>query len=136
MSTRSLTVFKDDNGQEIVVMYHHYDGYPRGYGKELAEFLKGMVLTTGIPTSEKCPEKFANGMHCLAAQVIARFKNRVGDTYLWPAGKRDLGEDYVYEVTGNGREEVSITAMKGYGKKEILFSGPASEVLDRINSMT
>jgi len=136
MSTRSLTIFKSDDGQEIVVMYHHYDGYPRGYGKELAEFLEGMVLTSGIPF-KNAPEKFANGMNCLAAQVVSHFKkNDIGNIYLWPAGKRDLGEDYIYEVTSKEREEVIITAMKGYGKKEILFSGPASEVLKQINSMS
>jgi len=136
MSTRSLTIFKDGE-EEIVVMYHHYDGYLKGYGKELAEFLQDMVLTCGIPLEKDAPGKFANGMNCLAAQVVSHFKNHdVGNVYLWPAGKRDIGEDYIYEVNGKEGEEVIITAMKSYGNNEVLVSGKASEVLKQINNMT
>ena len=44
MSTRSITVFEDEDGDDIVVMYKHYNGYPSRYGKELAEFLSGFSI--------------------------------------------------------------------------------------------
>jgi len=132
MGTPALTIFKDEKGQEIAVMYTHNDGYLQGYGKKLVEFLQGMKLTNGIPFVAP-GEKFANGMNCLAAQVIAKFKDRVGDVYLWPVGKRDIGEDYIYEVSGKEGEEVYIVGVKLHGKDTgILFSGKASEVLNQI----
>ena len=134
MGTPALTIFKDEKGQEIAVMYTHNDGYLQGYGKKLVEFLQGMKLTNGIPFVAP-GEKFANGMNCLAAQVIAKFKDRVGDVYLWPVGKRDIGEDYIYEVSGKEGEEVHVIAIKLHGDKSgILFSGKASEVLPQIST--
>ena len=135
MSTAALTIFRDEHGQEIVVMYTHYDGYLQAHGKKLVEFLQDMKLTNGIPLASP-DKKIANGMSCLAAQVIAKFKDRVGDVYLWPAGKRDMGEDYIYEVSGKVDEEVHVIGVKLHGKdKGILFSGKASEVLNQINKI-
>ncbi|HRI04902.1 MAG TPA: hypothetical protein PLL77_14280 [Pyrinomonadaceae bacterium] len=37
-------------------------------------------------------------MDCLAAQLIAHFKTEPGGFYLYPAGRRDCGEEYVYTV--------------------------------------
>ena len=79
-------------------MYRQYDGYPGGHGVELANLLDGMKIVNGISASEKAT-KLANGMDCLAAQVIASFKNGVGNIYLYPAKTRDCGEEYIYLIT-------------------------------------
>ena len=117
MGTRSLTVFKEFDGTEIVVMYRQMDGYPRGHGADLKEFLlypKPMKLVNGIPGGSW--ERMANGMPCLAAQVISHFKLGVdifnmmragvggpkvlegSGIYLHPAGTRDCGENYIYTL--------------------------------------
>lgn len=72
MGTRSLTVMQDDHGTEIAVLYRQYDGYPTGHGQELADFLKRFTITNGINTD--APHS-ANGMDCLAAQIITHFKS-------------------------------------------------------------
>lgn len=120
MGTRSLTVITDHAGKEIVVMYRQFDGYPSGHGKELAEFLKDVVLVNGISMRKEEKQRIANGMDCLAAQIVARFKlghavdqaelNKhhptatmpieAGSIYLYPAGTRDCGEEYIYTVSG------------------------------------
>ena len=95
MGTRSLTIVEDGFG-ECCVLYRQYDGYPKGHGKELKEFLtefnmvKGLVLDT--------PKKTANGMDCLAAQLVAHFKTEPGNFYLYPSETRDCGEEYVYTI--------------------------------------
>jgi hypothetical protein len=90
-----------EDHSEIVVMYRQYDGYPKGHGAELQEFLKGFVVVNGISLApgEKSPIRMANGGGCLAAQVVAHFKTDVGGFYLYPAGTRDVGEEWIYDVT-------------------------------------
>ena len=94
MGTRSLTVFQKSNGEEIVVMYRQYDGYPTGMGKDLQDFLKGFTIVNGYSETNK----IANGMGCLSAQVIAELKDGCGNIYLYPAGTRDVWEDYIYTL--------------------------------------
>lgn len=52
-------------------MYRQYDGYPSGHGQELADYLKTFRITNGISGD---PINTANGMACLAAQIVAHFK--------------------------------------------------------------
>jgi len=105
MGTRCLTVFKEEDGTEIAVMYRQFDGYPDGHGKELAEFLKGKKVVNGI-SSERQP--IFNGMGCLAASVVAHFKTDPGGFYLHPANTRNCGEEYTYIVSGKVGEEPTI----------------------------
>jgi len=127
MGTRSLTVFKDRD-TEICVMYRQFDGCPSGHGKELAEFLEPFVLVNGIRLDET--RKIANGMSCLVAQVIAHFKNKsgVGGIYIYPAGTRDCGEDYIYFVYGKEGENPMIECFKS-SETEPLFKSSAASML-------
>ena len=95
MGTRSLTVIKDGK-KEICVLYRQHDGYPEGHGKELAEFLSGFRIVNGYDHDDTV--KVANGMNCLAAQIITHFKTGVGQFYLYPPKTRDMGEEYVYTI--------------------------------------
>jgi len=94
MGTRSLTfVYTDHYGSEtgpepIVNMYRQFDGYPSGHGLELSEFLNSFeAITNGIPFGDT--RKLANGMGCLAAQLIAHFKQSVGGFYIYPVTSKD-----------------------------------------------
>lgn len=94
MGTRSLT-FVYDGDTPVVNMYRQFDGYPSGHGAELADFLDGMVVVNGY--GEVKP-KIANGMGCLAAQMIANFKQTVGGFYIHPVTDTDCWQDYEYHV--------------------------------------
>ncbi len=96
MGTRSLTVFLDENGTEILAMYRHYDGYPTGHGADLKAFLSDFVVVNGY--NNETPKRAANGMNCLVAEVIAHFKEGIGNIYVYPAGTRNCGEEYIYTV--------------------------------------
>ena len=100
MGTRCLTVFQEEDGTEIAVLYRQYDGYPDGHGKELTEFLAGKPIVDGY--NGGTPDGAFNGIECLAAQVIAHFKKGIGGFYLMAAGTRDAGEEYIYTVTNKG----------------------------------
>ena len=71
MGTRCLTVIKDYNDKEIVVMYRQYDGYIDVHGHELANFCKDIKIVNGYGSDTK---NIANGMGCLAAQIVSHFK--------------------------------------------------------------
>jgi len=107
MGTRSLTVVKEQEwktedgeiipAKEIMVMYRQMDGYPEGHGAELVNAFGDIKICNGYGT-EQSSGKWANGMGCLAAQVVAHFKTEIGGIYLEPSGTRDSGEEYVYTL--------------------------------------
>ena len=127
MGTRSLTVFVED-GKEFAVMYRQMDGYPNGgHGQELAEFLAGRKIVNGISMADG--PRIANGMGCLAAQVVAHFKDEPGSIYLMAPGTRAVWEEFIYRVSGGaGDVEANVEVLDG--DEKTLFSGPASNVLE------
>lgn len=99
MGTRSTTTVYDENGQPLVCLYRQYDGYYTAHGAELAKFLAEMRVVNGMGSS--MPTKVANGMGCLAAQLIAHFKKNVGSFYIVPVGNT---QEYNYSIRYvNGR---------------------------------
>jgi hypothetical protein len=94
MGTRALTFVYDGN-KPIVNLYRQYDGYPTGHGAELAEFLNGFTIVNGIGAETT---RVANGMGCLAAQVVAHFKDSVGGFYIHSVESTECGQDYEYHV--------------------------------------
>lgn len=134
MSTRSLTIFENRYGEEIVVMYRQMDGYPDGHGLDLCEFLNDFKIVNGI-SGEDYNKKTANGMECLAAQVIAHFKDGVGGFYLHPAGTRNADEAYRYYVYPFF-EKLCIRIEKEVDREkyEQIFKGSVKECLTAIKN--
>jgi hypothetical protein len=105
-----------DGDTPVINMYRQFDGYPSGHGFELAEFLEGFEIVNGF--GEVKP-KLANGMGCLAAQMIAHFKKSVGGFYIHPVTDTDCWQDYEYHVFENR------VVVKN--PDNIMFSGTFSE---------
>ena len=97
MGTRSLTyVYVEDT--PIMCMYRQFDGYPSGHGVELAEFLTQIEMGNGI-SGEPELFSFANGMGCLAAQMIVNFKKSPGGFYIYPVElDQACWQEYEYHV--------------------------------------
>ena len=100
MGTRALT-FVYDGDKPIVNLYRQYDGYPTGHGAELAQFLDGFKSVNGIGAEKT---RIANGMGCLAAQVVAHFKDSVGGFYIHSVDATECGQDYEYHVYQKDKE--------------------------------
>lgn len=114
MGTRSLTYVYDD-ATPIICMYRQFDGYPSGHGVELSEFLNSFdEITNGYMLGET--RKIANGMGCLAAQMIANFKQSVGGFYIHAVTDDNCGQDYEYHVY---REHVIVKNYSG----NVMFDG-------------
>jgi len=88
MGTRSLTRVMDKEGKVIIELYRQYDGYPKGMGKEVLDFINGKKLVNGIGADRNV----FNGMHDFAAQLVAHLKgDQVGNVYLYPPSARTIG---------------------------------------------
>lgn len=128
MGTRCLTFITTNEEMPIICMYRQMDGYPEGHGRELAEFLAPIRMVNGL--SESHPGTVdANGAECLAAQLVAHFKDGPGGIYLYRPNKNmDAGQDYEYwiDVMGDpGTIQVRVYTPSIARKK--LFKGTVAE---------
>ena len=140
MGTRSLTrVFEkweDTKGKEqrqpIVCMYRQYDGYISGHGHELAEFLKPFTIVNGIGLDDK--RKIANGMGCLAAQLVAHFKDCPGNIYLYATDVKDCWQEYEYEIEKTKDKLIITVYTQNYesGEWEEIFHGSPEQLLEYV----
>lgn len=97
MGTRSATLFIDGN-QTVCHLYRQYDGYPSGHGVDLARACD-VKLCNGY-TREQADGAWANGIACLAATAVARFKTGIGNIYLHGLDENPSDwVEYVYVVT-------------------------------------
>jgi len=98
MGTRSVTHVYDESGALIISMYRQYDGYPTGMGQDLKDFLDGIVIVNGLMLGDT--RRTANGMGCLAAQIVANFKTEPGEFYLYPPDPElDAGQEFEYFIS-------------------------------------
>ena len=144
MGTRSLTfVYSESKSGEkaipIMNMYRQYDGYPSGHGAELAEFLNSGRVVNGLNGMGK--EKQFNGMGCLAAQMVANFKDGAGSFYLHPVSETECGQDYEYHILNiDGQFKIDVYycgcnlfGMSSDYESEVVFSGSLPEFVDFCN---
>lgn len=147
MGTRSLTRVIDRQeglsfakghlaknvGKSYINMYRQFDGYIEGMGVDLAEFLLPFTIVNGIRLDEK--RKVANGAGCLAAQIVAHFKEDAGGIYLHPTeGKPgDCWEEYIYTifVTDNQEKDNIMISVYDVWKKDTIFVGTPAQLLTK-----
>lgn len=126
MGTRSLTrvhdVWQEGKDEILVNMYRQFDGYPDGHGAELSEFLENRVVGNGIPMGQD-NSKYSNGAGCLAAQLVANFKDPkdAGSFYLYPTDATDCGEEYTYDIFTAHSGGIRVTVMDYHDK--VIFDG-------------
>lgn len=92
MSTHAKTTIRDEQDKPILSFYRQMDGYFEGHGEELQEFLKEFKIVNGYSSNT---EKQANGMSCLAAQLVAHFKDGIGEIYICD---HNNNEEYNYLI--------------------------------------
>ena len=125
MGTRSLTFVYDADNQPLLNLYRQYDGYIEGgHGSELAEFLAGKTLVNGFSKESKDQ---ANGMGCLAASLVANFKETVGGFYIHSVTSTDCGQDYEYHVYEDRVKVLGPGSIFNPGVNAALFEGSWAE---------
>ena len=120
MGTRSLTNIVDGK-KTVACIYRQFDGYPSGHGSDLAAIIAPVIMVNGL-TGGNAP--VANGIGCLAAQIVARLKKEPGGIYLYAPGSSDVGEEYTYTITGHLSNPLNV---KVSDCDKIIFNGPPAE---------
>lgn len=124
MGTRSTThIFNGsiNDNNHLVSIYKQFDGYIRGYGQDLYDFLSNIKLVNGY-TAEHEKGGYANGMGCLSAQLIKHFKNGIGGYYI--TNKSDI-QEYNYYIYSNS--SIIMVKITDWDEKE-LFDGTVDEL--------
>ena len=115
---------------KIALMYVQFDGYPEGHPMETAEWLSTGQMVNGIGMDHK--GLIFNGAGCLAAQLVAKYKDGPGGAYLYPMAHRGhSGEDYLYDIIVDfDTKSIRFKAFENYGKrpKKIFDGTPADFV--------
>ena len=127
MGTRSNTVIYDEyhgNGSavEILNLYRQMDGYIEGHGVDLLKFLEPITIVNGITTGMT---NIANGSGCLAAQLVAHFKNGVGGFYIQTPMGDENENDYTYKIYVSGGPV--YISMQVWHWDDLIFSGNVPE---------
>lgn len=124
MGTRALTFVYDADRQPFLNLYRQYDGYIEAHGRELAEFLAGKKLVNGYGREST---ELANGMGCLAASLVANFKETVGGFYIHSVTETECGQDYEYHVYENRVKVLGPGSIFNPGPNDNLFEGTWAE---------
>lgn len=117
MGTRCLTIiYSEWNDKPLCGLYRQFDGYLSGHGAELKEKFGKFKIINGIPMGDNTEK--ANGMGCLAAQIVAHFKTEIGHFYIESA---DDYQEYNYHLySKDGKIWAKVT---GYNNEEVIFEG-------------
>jgi hypothetical protein len=125
MGTRSTTNILDENGNRLLCIYQQFDGYIEGgVGEKLIRLLEGRIVVNGYTMEDKENRNF-NGMSCLAAEVVAQFKDGIGGAYIQALDEDYVGSyNYTISCVGDGKDSKPQRLkikMESYG--EVLFDG-------------
>ena len=107
-------------------LYKHWDGYPRRLGVTLANYLNNYEIRNGVPNDYQGP--LANGIGCLAAQLVSYIKDGPGDVYLQLPSDRDW-EDYAYYIWIKENEEIMISIFNY--DDECIFVGNCESLIEK-----
>jgi hypothetical protein len=107
-------------------IYHHYDGYPEYLGVRLANFLDGYDVVNGLSTGYQGP--VANGMGCLAAQLVSYIKDEPGNVYLQKPQELDW-ENYEYFIWVKEHNELWISIFDYDGN--CIFVGEPDKLIKK-----
>ena len=110
-------------------MYLQFDGYPSGHPSETAEWLASGTVVNGFGLNETKLQ--FNGAGCLAAQLVAKYKDGVGGCYLHPLKHRGkCWEDYLYDIIVKEDRSIEFVCYEnGKRKTEVFRGNPADFVL-------
>ncbi len=117
MGTRAIISIKENEDEkDYCTCYRQYDGYPKGLGLELLEYIKGKQVVNGFNPLHKFHEAF-NGIGDFCASLVANLKQDIGDFYIEKVGTRNVGEEYVYTLIVKVGEPIKLICEDLYNNK-------------------
>jgi hypothetical protein len=142
MGTRGNVVVQEQ-GQNIVRIYRHFDTYPEGLGADLVSILQGAEIINGIRAGQQAPA-FFNGMGCMAAYLVGKLKgDSIGNVRLeLPDEEPDgLFIEYVYTLYLPAETEtdfgvpvgplhIKCETIHGGAGHPVSFEGPGGDLFE------
>ena len=139
MATRGIVRFaKREEGVSFnehperteVQIYNHYDSYPEGLGVDLAKFLSDFRVVNGLGRGTS---KIANGMGCLAAQLIANIKDGSGGVYVENPDTKRGDIEYTYYIWAAENKDIWISIFSGGlgHNPDCIFVGEPQKLLEK-----
>ena len=104
-------------------IYHHHDGYPEYLGVRLSEYLHDFKVVNGIGRKDE-EQKLANGLGCLSAQIVSKFKNGPGGVYVDQHGTKRGDLDYIYYVWATEGKDIWISIFDAWDNQCLFVGGP------------
>lgn len=141
MGTRStyriIDQYKNQDGSiesnDLVLIYRQYDGYPTGHPLETAEWLASGKVVNGYGKTDTLQ---FNGAGCLAAQLVAKYKDGVGGTYIQSLSSRGQSwEDYLYDIIVKADGSIEYVCYENNEEPEEIFRGTPQEFVDKYESV-
>ena len=133
MGTRStyrfIEQYKNESNEivesAIALVYFQYDGYPSGHPIETAEWLASGKVVNGYGNTDTLQ---FNGMGCLIAQFIAKYKDGVGGVYVNRMDSRGQSwEDYLYDVIVKADGSIEFVCYENNETPDEIFRGDPAE---------
>ena len=126
-------------------IYHHYDSYPDHLGVGIAKFLSDIRVVNGLGSHKG--KVLANGMGCLAAQVLTYLKLgrhydnppqkeeiQVGNVYLDGPNTERGDLEYAYYIWATENKDIWISIFEGFGYPEdfkCTFVGKPEKLIEK-----
>ncbi len=118
---------------ELCLIYFQYDGYPSGHPSETAEWLASGKVVNGYGLNDQLQ---FNGAGCLAAQMIAKFKEGVGGIYIHSLASRGNNwEDYLYDIIVKENNTIEFVAYENGETPTEIFRGTPSEFVAKFKKV-
>lgn len=120
------SIFRRGRHTPLCTMFRFSCGEPEIHGQELAAFLKNtQVVSEAVPGH---PAKYAAGAECLAAQMVAHFKDGPGEIYLTDAWTANVQYEYLVVIDSDGTIELRIHD-ESY---DLVFEGSPEDFFERM----
>lgn len=116
---------EEDQKTLLTTLYGQWDGYFDDAGMELYDIISPIKLRDGLPYNAT---NVANGMGCLAAQIISQLKKPPGSIYILEPDIENF-EEFTYTIY-NKSNEIYMKAEES-GEEDIgQFDGPIVDFPD------
>ena len=138
MGTRStyrvIEQYKTETGSiensNLVLVYLQYDGYPTGHPMDTAEWLASAKVVNGLGMRNE--QLTFNGGGCLAAQLIAKYKDGPGGTYIHTMDSRgNSWEDYLYDIIVKEDRTIEYVCYENNETPFEIFRGAPSDFVTK-----
>jgi len=120
MGTRCTVDVLNRDKEKILRLYGMYDGGYEGVGKDLCEFVDSIKIA---PLTIGDNEGIANGIECLALQLVCHLKTRPGGWY----AEHCKPESYHYIVTVEDSDKTKAVVY-------VLVDGEMVPMADLLNN--